>query len=131
MSRGGKHEALDAVQDELRAIIRQDGENEGIYPGRRYLDADFTSAALGDALATQKVIHIASHFTFGAATAASSRLLLGDDVEVSLEDLRTRRYKFGDIDLVTLSACATALGRTRTIGCHFVACCVGAGSWRR
>jgi CHAT domain-containing protein len=110
VSRAGAHEALDAVQDELQAIIRQDGENEGIYPGRRYLDADFTVAALGDALATQKVIHIASHFTFGAATAASSRLLLGDGVEVSLEDLRTRRYKFGDIDLVTLSACETALG---------------------
>lgn len=110
VSRAAGHEALDAVQDELQAIIRQDGEDEGIYPGRRYLDADFTSAALGDALANQKVIHIASHFTFGAATAASSRLLLGDGVEVSLEDLRTRRYKFGDIDLVTLSACETALG---------------------
>jgi CHAT domain-containing protein len=110
VSRAGAHEALGAVQDELQAIIRQAGEDEGIYPGRRYLDADFTVAALGDALATQKVIHIASHFTFGAATAASSRLLLGDGVEVSLEDLRTRRYKFGDIDLVTLSACETALG---------------------
>jgi CHAT domain-containing protein len=110
VSRAAGHEALDAVHDELQAIIRQDGEDEGIYPGRRYLDADFTAAALGNALATQKVIHIASHFTFGAATAASSRLLLGDGVEVSLEDLRTRRYKFGDIDLVTLSACETALG---------------------
>jgi CHAT domain-containing protein len=110
VSRAAGHEALDAVQGELQAIIRQEGEDEGIYPGRRYLDADFTAAALGDAFANQKVIHIASHFTFGAATAASSRLLLGDGVEVSLEDLRTRRYKFGDIDLVTLSACETALG---------------------
>jgi CHAT domain-containing protein len=71
VSRAAGHEALDAVQDELQAIIRQDGEDEGIYPGKRYLDADFTAAALGDALANQKVIHIASHFTFGAATAAS------------------------------------------------------------
>jgi CHAT domain-containing protein len=119
VSRAAGHEVLNAVQDELQAIIRQDGENEGIYPGKRYLDADFTVAALGDAFATQKVIHIASHFTFGTnregdpiagATAASSRLLLGDGVEVSLEDLRTRRFKFGDIDLVTLSACETALG---------------------
>lgn len=110
VSRAEGHEALEAVKDELQAIIRHDGEERGIYPGRRYIDADFTTATLQDALATQKVIHIASHFTFRATTAASSRLLLGNGEEVSLEDLRNRGYKFGDIDLVTLSACETALG---------------------
>jgi CHAT domain-containing protein len=105
---------LAAVGDELRAIIREGQETEGIYPGKRYLDEGFTAAALVTALHAHKAIHIASHFEFSATNDAASALLLGDGTELSLQQLQADRFTFRNIELVTLSACETALGTERS-----------------
>ena len=111
VSRGSDGAApLAAVGDELRAIIREGKETEGIYPGKRYLDEAFTAAALVDVLHTHKAIHIASHFEFSAANDAASTLRLGDGSKLSLQQLQADRFAFRNIELVTLSACETALG---------------------
>jgi CHAT domain-containing protein len=101
---------LAAVRNELRAIIREGQETEGVYPGKRYLDEVFTADALADALRVHTAIHIASHFEFSARSEAASKLLLGDGTELSLQQLRDDRFVFRDVELVTLSACETALG---------------------
>jgi CHAT domain-containing protein len=112
--RSDRAEPLPAVGDELRAIIREGQETEGIYQGKRYLDGEFTSAALVAALHAHKVVHIASHFEFSATNEAASALLLGDGTELSLQQLRAGRFTFRNIELVTLSACQTALGTERS-----------------
>jgi CHAT domain-containing protein len=56
------------------------------------------------------VVHIASHFRFTPGTNADSYLLLGDDGRLTLEELWKRDYRFSNVDLLTLSACETALG---------------------
>lgn len=100
--------ALPSVRSELEAI------RGGVYPGEVYLDAAFTAQRLQDSLDKGfALLHIASHFRFSPAGEADSFLLLGDGSRLSLRDVRRRNLDFGAVDLVTLSACDTAMGGGR------------------
>jgi len=98
-------EALPAVIDEFDAIRGR------VLPGEVWLDERFTSGRLQQALAEgAPVLHIASHFEFRPGTESESFLLLGDGQRMTLKDIRERRLPFTHLDLLTLSACDTAMG---------------------
>ena len=106
---------LPAVPAELRAIIRQedDAQQQGVVPGRRLLDGEFTQTALERALGRYPVIHIASHFSFEAGAEKGSFLLLGDGNRYTLDEVKTATPLFSGVELLTLSACNTAIGGER------------------
>ena len=112
----GEFAALPSVQQELDGIIYVGARKSagGVLPGDIYLDKDFNQARLHDVLdRAYPVLHIASHFVFIPGTEAQSFLLLGDGKQLSLAELRTGGWKFGSVDMMTLSACETALGGGR------------------
>ncbi len=102
-------DALPAVRQELEGIVRV-GER-GVLPGAVYLDDAFTAQRLREVLdQSYPVLHIASHFVFRPGNESNSFLLLGDGTPLSLVDLRQDDFDFGQVDLITLSACETAVG---------------------
>ncbi len=101
-------EALPAVRAELEGI------HGIVLPGEVFFDEQFTAQRLTEALARQvPVLHIASHFSFRPGTDADSFLVLGDGGRMTLQEMRERRLRFGGVELLTLSACDTAMGGGR------------------
>jgi CHAT domain-containing protein len=101
-------QALPAVRAELEGIRGR------IMPGKVYLDEQFTAARLAESLLKpEPVLHIASHFAFRPGTDADSFLVLGDGSRMTLQEMRERRLRFGGVQLLTLSACDTAMGGGR------------------
>jgi CHAT domain-containing protein len=98
---------LPSVPDELAAIVRATPEESGALPGQRQLDAEFTEARLRAGL-RRPVVHIASHFSLNPGNESLSFLLLGTE-RLTLDRIRAL-YDFGQLDLLTLSACNTAVG---------------------
>jgi len=104
----GTFPALPAVKRELESIRGR------VLPGEIYLDEAFTAKRLGDTLAARyPLVHIASHFKFTPGTEADSFLLLGDGSRLTLKEMRKGGLDFRGVDLVTLSACETAVGGGR------------------
>jgi CHAT domain-containing protein/tetratricopeptide (TPR) repeat protein len=105
---------LPSVPVELGEIVQESTDPAsagGALPGIRRLDHSFTAATLTDALeAGYPVIHIASHFRFNPGTDADSYLLLGQQTRLTMADFRSGAFPLSDVDLLTLSACETALG---------------------
>lgn len=105
---------LPAVNDEINAIVKEKTADEiGILPGNAYLNQDFTPDQLMQALKQKdayQVIHLATHFKFTPGSPINSFLLAGEGARISLQDLLQGDYQMADKDLVTLSACETALG---------------------
>ncbi|HWT00317.1 MAG TPA: CHAT domain-containing protein [Pyrinomonadaceae bacterium] len=107
---------LPAVTRELRSIVREREETEGVLPGRRLLDADFRAQVWRDLLPQESpdgkkfnVVHLATHFKLGADN-RSSVLLLGDGTHLSLYELgKDEALGFENVELLTLSACETAV----------------------
>jgi CHAT domain-containing protein len=96
---------LQGVQQELGGIVGPQG-----IEGQVKLDGQFTERSLHEGLDQDfPVIHIASHFQFVPGDAAKSFLLLGDGTHLSLADIKTG-VEFGNVELLTLSACETAIG---------------------
>lgn len=91
---------------------RDDPEDEdGVLPGMVGLDETFDDNALVDALRLRyPVVHIASHFRFVPGNERDSFLLLGTGEHLTLEQVNVEAYNFGAVDLLTLSACDTAMG---------------------
>jgi len=101
---------LPSVPDELDRIVR-DGANDrrGVLDGDSRLDAAFTLGAFSAAL-QRPVVHVASHFKFKPGNEDQSFLLLGDGTRLTAAELRVGPYELNAVDLLTLSACDTALG---------------------
>lgn len=96
---------LPAVRTELERL------RTGRLPTAVYQDERFTPQRLQLALeGGDPVLHLASHFSFRPGALADSYLLLGDGSRLTLQDVRRRRMSFEGIELLTLSACDTALG---------------------
>ncbi len=114
----GGFSALPKVAEELRAVVREGSGESGVLPGVRRLNGEFTRKALEESReAGYQVIHIASHFDFNPGTTADSFLLLGDGNRLTLEEIRTEPEPlFAGVELLTLSACNTALGAKQADG---------------
>jgi CHAT domain-containing protein/tetratricopeptide (TPR) repeat protein len=125
----GGFAALPAVADELCYVVR--GPIEGLHSssracatpssgrgalqGKGFADAAFTEQRFKDLLAGPRdfsVLHVGTHFRLRPGNALRSFLLLGDGSVLTLGDLSA--LDFHAIDLVTLSACETAMGGAYT-----------------
>jgi CHAT domain-containing protein len=102
---------LPGVAKEMEAIF-EGSDAVGKLSGAASLDAAFTEDALRNALKKKpKLLHVASHFKFVPGNERDSFLLLGNGEPLSLEKIRKGRgFRFGGVDLITLSACETAKG---------------------
>jgi len=103
----GELPALPFVRRELQAVDTI--ERAARVPSRVYLDGEFTADALRQALPANSGVHIASHFVLRSGAGQDSYLLLGDGQKLSLAELGDERYRFDGLDLLTLSACETAV----------------------
>ena len=56
------------------------------------------------------VVHLASHFVFRSGNEENSYLMLGDDQQLTLAYIRDEDFDLGALELLTLSACNTAMG---------------------
>ena len=110
---------LRSVPTELEGIIRRENtlDKDGVIPGIFHLNKDFTKETFDDALnRSYPVLHIASHFHLVNENIASSYLVLGDGKPLSLRQIAEGELDFNGIELLTLSACNTALGIHRANG---------------
>lgn len=108
---------LPGTKTELSAIVKEEkSRNEkGVLIGKRFLDENFTAQNFTESLQEKDkgkrkytVIHIASHFHLGSNW-FNSFLLLGDGRILTLAEISSSpNIKFGDVELITLSACNTA-----------------------
>jgi len=111
---------LPSVADELRGIFRTSGARDGVLDGRILLDDAFTASAFQEGLRDHaSVVHVASHFQFHAGDDNDSFLLLGDGGHFTIANMRRAPNLFSGVDLLTLSACNTALGDEGANGTEF------------
>ena len=112
---------LPGVESELLKIVSNEDakpQETGLMMGKRLIDDGFNLTALengmsqrvGDKKPKYNVIHLATHFRLGGDT-AKSFLLLGNNQALTLEKVSDdTALNFGDVELVTLSACNTGFG---------------------
>jgi CHAT domain-containing protein/Tfp pilus assembly protein PilF len=111
--------ALPSVPEELHDIVREEksGSNPGILPGKVLLNEEFTEDQLRNSLrVSYSVVHIASHFELQPENSDRSFLLLGDGTHLTLTQLSLIPNLFANVDLLTLSACNTAIGMNKGSG---------------
>jgi len=116
--------ALPGVPRELRSIIHdkateQTAAGDGLLEGRVLLDEGFTKDAMRTALRQRyPLVHIASHFMFQPGNESDSFLLLGgaggQNARLTVGELK--HISFEGVNLLTLSACETALGGGKANG---------------
>jgi CHAT domain-containing protein len=112
---------LPRVATELDRIVRRNASDRlGVLPGIVALDEDFTAARFRAALAAGfPAIHVASHFVFRPGAVGESYLLLGAGQRLTLDELRSAQYPLRNVQLLTLSACETAVGQPDATGREF------------
>jgi CHAT domain-containing protein len=110
LTKGGPgYAALPYAGVELNGIAGQ----KGVLTGQVMLDTAFTENSLREGLEqSYPIVHIASHFQFTPGSMDDSFLLLGDGRHMTLAEIRTK-LNFSSVELLTLSACETALGDDR------------------
>jgi CHAT domain-containing protein len=121
--------ALPAVADELCYVVQgpiaglnsnsaacaTPSSGKGALKGEGFADSAFTERRFKELLAGPRdfsVLHIGTHFRLRSGNALRSFLLLGDGSKLTLDALG--ELDFSAIDVVTLSACETGLGGSRT-----------------
>jgi CHAT domain-containing protein len=103
---GPGYDALPYADVELNGIAGQGG----ILDGKVMLDTAFTENSLRNGLdRSVPIIHIASHFQFTPGSMDDSFLLLGDGTHLTLAEIKNK-LNFNSVELLTLSACETAVG---------------------
>jgi len=112
---------LPRVATELDRIVRRDASDRlGVLPGIVALDDDFTAVRFREALAAGfPSVHVASHFVFRPGAVGESYLLLGGGKHLTLDELRSVQYPLRNVQLLTLSACETAVGQPDANGREF------------
>lgn len=107
---------LPGVLKELAGIVRDETNVGGVLPGTVLLDEGFTAEAMKAALRLRgneqefKLVHIASHFLFEPGDETKSFLLMGGGKRLTLAELNSMSQIFSRVELLTLSACDTAMG---------------------
>ncbi len=109
---------LPYVPAELEGIVRRDvSDQDGVLPGVIYLDDAFSQETIESVLTEEfPVVHIASHFELKPGTKDDSHLVLGDGETLSLAKIKENDYDFGNVEMLTLSACNTAVSATGATG---------------
>lgn len=98
--------ALRSVPAELRSSVEQPNTS-----GRIWQDREFDRPRFVDSLhGGFNILHVASHFVLESGRPERSGLILGDQSRLSLADIAREDLRFDAFDLVTLSACQTAVG---------------------
>lgn len=113
----GEFDPLPAVVEELSGIIRNEedpGATRGALPGKIMLDDKFNRDDMISTLQLRryKMVHIASHFKLKPGDRTGSYLVLGKGDKFTLAQLEDQTNIFGGVELLTLSACNTAVGIT-------------------
>jgi CHAT domain-containing protein len=112
--------ALPSVREELGSIVRDEADpvDAGVISGTQLFDGQFTERSFEENLSRGfKVLHIASHFSFRPGDMSKSFLLLGDGTALTMNKVKTSpRLNFAGIELLTLSACDTAVGEADATG---------------
>lgn len=101
--------ALSAVPNELAGILKTSG-----LEGDEYLDATFTrrqfiKVTKATDSTPYNVLHVASHFELQPSDPGESSLYMGDGTKFSLKEMSALPLNFKNFDLVTYSACQTAV----------------------
>ena len=110
-------DALKGAESELRSIVKDANDPDGILPGTIQLNKDFTKIALLKGVRVgNPVIHIASHFAYNPANEEESFLLLGDGTPLKMSEFKDFPNLFAKVDLLSLSACDTATGGGKNDG---------------
>jgi CHAT domain-containing protein len=121
--------ALPAMADELCDVVRgpieglaargrtcpRDQVGGGALRGDGYADAAFTANKFRTSLAADRafsVLHLGTHFSLRPGNARRSFLVLGDGSQLTLDAIG--ELNFSGLQLVTLSACQSALGGATT-----------------
>lgn len=99
--------ALPKVREEIDGLAHLAG-SQGIDHDRQQDDA-FTADSLRAALQTRKIVHLASHFRLLPGNGQASGLYLGNGKLLTLGELSDPSFRFDGLDLLTLSACETAV----------------------
>jgi CHAT domain-containing protein len=119
---------LKAVPDELDCIITDPVNKtvslhpqcqQGVINGTKLLDDKFTKESFKNALGRYAVVHVASHFSLQPGDAYRSFLLLGGGATERDRKLMVSEINqslFGGVEILTLSACNTAVGTERSNG---------------
>ena len=99
--------ALPKVREEIEGLA-QLASTRGIGHDQQQDDA-FTADSLRAALQSRKVVHLASHFRLLPGNGQASGLYLGNGQLLTLGELSDPSFRFEGLDLLTLSACETAV----------------------
>jgi CHAT domain-containing protein len=125
----GGFDALPAMADELCDVVRgpieglaargrtcpSDQLGAGALRGDGFADAAFTATKFRASLAENRafsVLHLGTHFSLRPGNARRSFLVLGDGSQLTLDAIG--QLDFTGLQLVTLSACQSALGGATT-----------------
>ena len=111
----GGFPALKNVPKEVDTIVKTSSKDEGIYPGKEYLNKPFDYKTLRDNLTGNNILHLATHGEFVPDRKNASYLLLGNGEKLKIPQIKTLAG-LSNIHLVVLSACQTALAGPRQDG---------------
>lgn len=112
VSDGGKNfSPLPGAEKELREIVHEPQTKSGVIDGKIKLNKDFTEEEAFRLWreGAYPVVHIASHYSFNPTDPTSSFLLTGGGEQMTFAEMQDKDNLFGAVDLLTLSACETAM----------------------